>query len=99
MAQFVSNCNSKSDREGLLQSLQKHIKVDVFGGCGTLKCDPRTPEECHQMLNRSYKFYLSLENSVCQVGWLILLQTPAGAATMTSFPRYSNTYHVLVHMI
>ena len=68
MAQFVSNCDSQSDREGLVESLKKHLKVDVFGGCGTLKCDPRTPEECYQRLNLSYKFYLSLENSVCQVG-------------------------------
>jgi len=66
VAQFVSNCNSKSDREGLVQSLAKHIKVDVYGGCGRLKCGRDRTEECYQMVNRSYKFYLSLENSVCQ---------------------------------
>ena len=74
VAQFVSNCNTGSDREGLVQSLQEHIKVDVYGDCGSLKCDPGTPEECYQMINQSYKFYLSLENSVCQVG-----QTQSGA--------------------
>ena len=68
MASFVSNCESQSDRESLVLSLQQHIEVDVFGDCGSLKCDPATPEECYQMVNRSYKFYLSLENSVCQVG-------------------------------
>ena len=53
-----------------MESLQKHIKVDVYGDCGSLKCDPRTPEDCYQMLNQSYKFYLSLENSVCLVGFI-----------------------------
>ena len=72
MAQMVSNCNSRSDREGLVQSLLKHIQVDVYGACGSLKCDPHTPEECYQMLSQRYKFYLSLENSVCLVDLLIL---------------------------
>ena len=67
MAQFVSNCNSKSDREGLVQALQTHIKVDVYGACGELKCGREREEECYQMVDRSYKFYLSLENSVCLV--------------------------------
>ena len=54
VAQFVSNCNSHSDRleaflihipifeslrENLVKSLSKHIPVDVYGACGTLKCD------------------------------------------------------------
>ena len=56
VAQFVSNCGSKSDRlasfiihiiilniwpcrETLLKSLSKHIPVDVYGACGTLKCE------------------------------------------------------------
>ena len=73
VAQFVSNCNSKSDREGLVQSLAKHIKVDVYGGCGKLKCGRDRRKECYQMVNRSYKFYLSLENSVCRVGFLTRL--------------------------
>ena len=73
MAWFVSHCNSQSDREALVTSLREHINVDVYGGCGSLKCNPGTPEECYQMLNRSYKFYLSLENSVCQVDLVTLI--------------------------
>ena len=73
VAQLVSNCNTQSDREGLVQSLQEHINVDVYGDCGSLECDPGTPEECYQMINQSYKFYLSLENSVCQRGEVTLI--------------------------
>ena len=46
------------------------IQVDVYGGCGKLKCGRDRQEECYKMVNRSYKFYLSLENSVCRVGWV-----------------------------
>ena len=32
-----------------------------------LTASPRTQEDaCYQMLNNTYKFYLALENSVCQ---------------------------------
>ena len=73
-------------RENLSLSLSKHIPVDVYGACGTLKCERsnesnflvslaanwlisslRSQDDyCKQMLNSSYKFYLALENSVCQ---------------------------------
>ena len=53
-------------REGLVRALLPHIRVDVYGSCGKLKCDPATPEKCYEMVNQTYKFYLSLENSVCR---------------------------------
>jgi len=66
IAQFVSNCETKSEREKLVKSLGEHIKVDVFGTCGNLKCDRSIATDCYQRLNQTYKFYLSLENSVCK---------------------------------
>ena len=41
-----------------------HVKVDVYGSCGPLRCNKN--EDCYQMMNQTYKFYLSLENSVCK---------------------------------
>ena len=66
VAQFVSNCDTKSEREKLVKSLSEHVKVDVFGNCGNLKCDRSIEKDCYQRLNQTYKFYLSLENSVCK---------------------------------
>ena len=54
-------------RENLVKSLSKYIKVDVYGSCGTLTCARDQEDSCNQLLNETYKFYLSLENSVCQV--------------------------------
>ena len=52
-------------RGQLVKSLMQHVKVDVFGSCGNKTCDK--DQDCYQMMNQTYKFYLSLENSVCQV--------------------------------
>jgi hypothetical protein len=38
--------------------------MQVFGACGTRKCEGPS---CWQMAGRKYKFYLSLENSICKV--------------------------------
>ena len=68
---FVSNCNSKSKRNELVKELQKHINVDVYGKCGTMKCPKKevgdiSSDECLDMAGKNYKFYMSLENSLCQ---------------------------------
>ncbi len=44
------------------------LAVDIFGGCGDVKCDKPHREKfdnCSQALERDYKFYLSFENSLC----------------------------------
>jgi len=64
VAQFNSQCISHSGRGQLVKSLMQHVKVDVFGSCGNNTCDK--DQDCYQMMNQTYKFYLSLENSVCQ---------------------------------
>ncbi len=40
------------------------IYLQVFGACGSRKCEGPS---CWQMAGRKYKFYLSLENSICKV--------------------------------
>lgn len=67
VAWIVSNCRTRSRREKYVEELKKHIKVDVFGKCGEA-CEPyKFPgnDSCHERISRDYKFYLSLENSLC----------------------------------
>ncbi|XP_042872431.1 alpha-(1,3)-fucosyltransferase C-like isoform X2 [Penaeus japonicus] len=64
VAWFVSNCKTRSGREVVVRQLKKWVKVDIYGRCGPLKC-PKS-KECTEMLNSTYKFYLSFENSLCQ---------------------------------
>lgn len=66
VAWFVSNCYTAGAKRRLryVQELQKHIPVDIYGKCGTLTCTGS--EQCYQMLQDNYKFYLSFENSFCE---------------------------------
>lgn len=66
VAWFVSNCRTSSKREAYAQELRQHINVDTFGMCGKLKCSKgKDRTRCLQILNSTYKFYLSFENSLC----------------------------------
>ncbi|CAH1798487.1 unnamed protein product [Owenia fusiformis] len=60
----VSNCYAESKRQDYVKELQKYVKVDIYGGCGPLSC-PRS-RDCDNTVFKSYKFYLALENKVCQ---------------------------------
>ena len=53
----ISNCHEP--RMDYIRELQKHITVDVFGGCG------RPCRGCFDYFPR-YKFYLSFENCLCK---------------------------------
>ena len=64
VAWFVSNCNTKSKREAYVRTLSKYIPVDIYGNCGPLNCTEK--ELCMEMLSKTYKFYLALENSICK---------------------------------
>lgn len=64
-AWFVSHCNPHSRRDDLTKKLKKYIDVDVYGRCGTLECPVEENEKCEKMLNSTYKFYFSFENSLC----------------------------------
>ncbi|EFX68498.1 hypothetical protein DAPPUDRAFT_63087, partial [Daphnia pulex] len=59
---MASDCNTTSQRELYVKELKNYIEVDVYGECGNLTCDG---PQCYDILLRSYKFYLSFENSLC----------------------------------
>lgn len=63
VAMLTSNCNSNNHRREYVKELQKHIPVDVYGGCGTLKCPGHFKLDCDPI--QDYVFYLSFENSNC----------------------------------
>ncbi|KAK3581490.1 hypothetical protein CHS0354_031824 [Potamilus streckersoni] len=65
VAWFVSNCVTLNGRLNYAQELANYISVDIYGNCGPLKC-PRHNNDCFEMLNTDYKFYLSFENSNCR---------------------------------
>nr|CAI5819600.1 unnamed protein product [Callosobruchus analis] len=59
-----SNCGGQNHRWDYVRELQKHIKVDVYGNCGTKACPGHFHSDCPN-INR-YLFYLSFENSNCE---------------------------------
>ena len=63
---FVSNCETTNKRMHYVKELQKHIEVDIYGGCGTKVCDRSDENKCFNMLKTDYKFYLAFENSNCK---------------------------------
>lgn len=63
-AWFVSNCDAPSGRDQLTKKIQEFVDVDVYGDCGNLTCH-RGSNKCDDLLNTTYKFYLSFENSLC----------------------------------
>jgi len=48
-----------------VSELRRFIDLDVYGGCGRLKCPLSATELCLDMLERRYFFYLAFENSLC----------------------------------
>ncbi|KAK7489399.1 hypothetical protein BaRGS_00019343, partial [Batillaria attramentaria] len=65
-AWFVSNCFTQSKRSTYVKELQKHIDVDIYGKCGQHSCPRHDEARCSALLNSTYRFYLSFENSVCR---------------------------------
>ncbi|XP_076048593.1 alpha-(1,3)-fucosyltransferase 7-like [Oratosquilla oratoria] len=64
VAILISNCGGRNGRMAYVKELQKHINVDVYGKCGTLKCAGHYNKDCPAIDH--YKFYLAFENSNCQ---------------------------------
>ncbi|XP_031336628.1 alpha-(1,3)-fucosyltransferase C-like [Photinus pyralis] len=69
VAWFASNCKTPSQREKLAEEINKFLPVDIYGKCGTLKCERTQEDMCYEMLEEKYKFYLSFENSICKDYW------------------------------
>ena len=68
VAWMVSNCPTQSRRLQYVSELKKYIKVDVYGRCGDMQCPKNWMDKdsnCMNMIARTYKFYLSFENSLC----------------------------------
>ena len=66
---FVSHCPTQSRREDYAAELQKYIDIDVYGKCGNMTCGSKgnsSPSCATEMLNKTYRFYLSFENSLCE---------------------------------
>ncbi|ESO93199.1 hypothetical protein LOTGIDRAFT_175583 [Lottia gigantea] len=64
-AQVVSHCSTPSLRERYVKSLQKYISVTVYGRCGPEKQGSKDTN-LFQKIEKSYKFYLAFENSLCR---------------------------------
>lgn len=63
VAIVASHCDVKSGRFNYLDALQKYIKVDTWGLCGTFQCPGWAITDCTGI--EKYKFYLAFENSLC----------------------------------
>lgn len=69
VAWFVSYCRTKSKREKLAAKLSEalskyNLKIDIYGWCGELSCPRERMEECLDLLEQNYYFYLAFENSL-----------------------------------
>ena len=63
---MVSHCRTHSQREDYVEELRKYIHVDVYGACGDLSCPSRHGQVCLKQIEKTHKFYLAFENSICQ---------------------------------
>ena len=66
MAWMVSNCVTQSRRETLAEKLGTYIPIHVYGACGNYTCPRSKHLKCRRLLNSTYKFYFSAENSLCR---------------------------------
>lgn len=47
-----------------MREINETLKVDIFGKCGNLKCS-QDSDDCDDLLEEKYFFYLSFENAIC----------------------------------
>ncbi len=65
-ATVVKQCETDSRRENYIKELKNFIDVDVYGNCSDTKDDCLDLElkDCHNLIEREYKFFLSFENGI-----------------------------------
>ncbi|CAC5411915.1 E2.4.1.214 [Mytilus coruscus] len=63
IAWVVSHSQTQSKRQAYVKELSKYIDVDIYGRCGK-PCSFK--EDCKIHLSKTYKFYVSFENSLCK---------------------------------
>ena len=64
----VSHCDTNGNREAYIEELKKYFPIKVLGKCGEKwKCGLHYKhDDCFNILNTTYKFYLAFENSLCR---------------------------------
>ncbi|KAK4008546.1 hypothetical protein OUZ56_013682 [Daphnia magna] len=68
---LATNCNAGSNRQTYVKILKKYAMVDIFSkgqSCGGRDVCPREKNRnvCYHLVEKTYKFYLSFENSICE---------------------------------
>ncbi|KAL5010243.1 hypothetical protein ScPMuIL_012548 [Solemya velum] len=63
VAAMIGNCHTESLRDRYINLLKQYREVDVYGGCGIGRV---SKSKRHSLLNETYKYYLSFENSLCR---------------------------------
>ena len=65
IAWLASNCVTSSKREEYVKEMQKNIKIDAYGSCGTGRTRERYSTAFRKKLAKTYSFYIAFENSDC----------------------------------
>ena len=68
---LVTNCQARSNRLEYVRQLQKFVPIDIISSKGKGGGEDLCPKEknddvCYDMIEQTYKFYLSFENSICK---------------------------------
>ncbi|XP_046330902.2 glycoprotein 3-alpha-L-fucosyltransferase A-like [Haliotis rufescens] len=66
VAWLVSNCHTMSLRHKYVAELNKYVRVDIFGECGSKTCARLNDSSCLETIGTEYKFYLAFENAFCK---------------------------------
>jgi alpha-1,3-fucosyltransferase len=72
IAWMVSHCKTHGEREKYVEELRKYVDVDIYGTCGNGKFSCKrhgmyfSEPHCNKVIESTYKFYLSFENSLCK---------------------------------
>ena len=65
---IVSRCQTQSKRLEYVNILRQYISIDILGACGKkLECGRRNNHnDCFDILNTTYRYYLAFENALCE---------------------------------